>query len=290
MGRKTFDSIGKPLPNRTNIIISRDTSKTIEGALVTGNLKQAFLAARKLNETHCFIIGGEQIFRQSLDYADMLDITYVHQNFSADVFFPPIDPARFSKTKNEEFLPDEKNKFSYSFTSYECTNKKSRAIFLDRDGILNKELGRYITSMEDFEINKELIPWLKQRQDDGYMLIVITNQGVIAKGILSPESVNAMNERMVKEYAAYGIHFDEIYCCPHHSEISNCLCRKPKSLMVEKAIARFNININESLMVGDHERDRLCAEGAGVLGIVIPSNNIDALVSTPFIASQNDSK
>jgi dihydrofolate reductase len=279
MGRKTFDSIGKPLPNRTSIVISRDASKVIEGALVVGSLKQAFVAARKLNEDHCFIIGGEQIFRQALPYADTLDITHVHESVDADVYFPPIDPKIFRETGREEFHGDEKNIFSYSITTYENVNVKSRALFLDRDGVLNKELGRYITSIEDFEINKDIIPWLKQKHDEGYKLIVITNQGVIAKGLLAHEKVKDMNDIMRKEYAAHGIQFDEIYYCPHHTDISNCLCRKPKSLMLEKAIARFNININESFMIGDHERDRICAEGAGVLGIVIPSNNFESLSS-----------
>jgi dihydrofolate reductase len=279
MGRKTFDSIGKPLPNRTSIIITRDTSRTIEGAIVVGSLKQAFIAARKLNQEHAFVIGGEQIFLQSLPYADNLDITHVHEYFDADVFFPAIDLKKFRKISSRDFSADEKNKYNYSFAIYERIEKQERALFLDRDGVLNKELGKYITSHEEFQISNEIIPWLKQKNNDGYKLIVITNQGAIAKGLITHEKVREINERMRAEYAVHGIYFDEIYYCPHHTDVSQCLCRKPKSLMVEKAIARFNININESMMIGDHERDRLCAEGAGVLGIVIPSNNFQSLAS-----------
>lgn len=278
MGRKTFDGLGRALPNRTTIVITRNKTMAMEGVIFVENLKQALLTARKLKEEHCFIIGGAQIYTQAMPYADTLDITHVHANFDADVFFPVIDLNKFKLTQNEEFIADEKNKFNYSFTTYENTEKRWPALFLDRDGVLNKEIGGYITKIEDLEINTALIPWLKQKKNEGFKFIVITNQGAIDKKILTHEKLHEITNLLEQKYAEHGILFDEIYYCPHHTEISNCLCRKPKSLMIEKAIARFQININESLMIGDHERDRLCSEGAGVMGIVIPSNNFDKLI------------
>ncbi len=275
MGRKTFAELGRALPNRTTIVITRNKNMAFEGVIFVENLKQAMLTARKLNEEHCFIIGGAQIYRQAMPYADTLDITHVHASFDADVFFPVIDLNKFKLTKNEEFSADEKNKFNYSFSTYENTEKRWPALFLDRDGVLNKEIGGYITQINDFEINTALIPWLKLKKNEGYKFIVITNQGAIDKKLLTHEKLHEITNLLQQKYAEHGILFDEIYYCPHHTEISNCLCRKPKSLMIEKAIARFQININESLMIGDHERDRLCSEGAGIMGIVIPSNNFD---------------
>ncbi len=241
------------------------------------NLKKALVTARKLKEENCFIIGGAQIYKQALEYADTLDITHVHSTFDADVFFPPIDSKKFELISNEEFKKDEKNAFDYNFSIYTNLKKQQHALFLDRDGVLNKEIGGYITKLEDFEINTSLIPWLKKKKEEGFLFIVITNQGAIDKGLSTHENLLKINSKMKQQYAENGIEFDEIYYCPHHTEVSNCLCRKPKSLLIEKAIARFNININKSFMVGDHERDRGCAEGAGVLGIVIPSNDFTSL-------------
>ncbi len=275
MGRKTFESLGRALPNRTTIVISRKKNPEIAGVIYTENLKQAFIVARKHHETHCFVIGGGQIYTQALAYADTLDITHVHHRFEADVFFPTIDTKKFVRTYHEEFMADEKNNFNYSFTSYQRIEKRVPALFLDRDGVLNREIGGYITSMENFSILENIAPFLKRKQKEGFKLIVITNQGALEKEMLTLDLLQQIHTRMVNEYAALGVTFDEIYYCPHHHERSNCLCRKPKSLMVEKAIARFHINPNESIMIGDHERDRHCAEGAGVLGMVINSNDVN---------------
>lgn len=277
MGRKTFESLGRALPNRTTIVITRNKSIAVTGVLFVEDLNHAFITARRLEETHCFVIGGAQIYKQSLRYADSLDITLVHENFDADVFFPEIDLNKFKEISRAEVSKDEKNKFDYTIISYENKEKKVPALFLDRDGVLNKEIGGYITRLEDFEICEAMIPYLQKKQEEGYKLIVITNQGAIERGMLNHETLFEVNEKLKAAYALHGIQFDEIYYCPHHNEVSVCLCRKPKSLLLEKAIARFNININESIMIGDHDRDRYAAEGAGVLGIVIPSNNFEQL-------------
>ena len=163
MGRKTFDGLARALPNRTTIVISRNTSLTFEGVIFVENLKKALVTARKLKEENCFIIGGAQIYKQALEYADTLDITHVHSTFDADVFFPLIDSKKFELISNEEFKKDEKNAFDYSFSIYTNLNKQQHALFLDRDGVLNKEIGGYITKLEDFEINTSLIPWLKKK-------------------------------------------------------------------------------------------------------------------------------
>ncbi len=277
MGRKTFDSLGKALPNRTTIVITRNKAIAVENVLCVESLKQAFVAARKLKEEHCFIIGGAQIYRQSIHDADELDITHVHESFEADVFFPAIDQNKFTEMNRENFQKDEKHIYNYSISTYKNNDKKVAAIFLDRDGVLNKEIGGYITNTDALEINEAIAPFLKKKQSEGYKLIVITNQGAIDKGELTHETLKEINNKLKDAFAKLGVTFNEIYYCPHHNEISMCLCRKPKSLLLEKAIARFNININKSIMIGDHERDRYCAEGAGVFGVIIPSNEVGNL-------------
>ncbi len=119
MGRNTFESIGKPLPNRTTIIITRNDNYFKDGCLIASSIENALELAN--NEDAIFIIGGAQIYKQtmSLNLADRLDITIVHASFEADVFFPEIDPNLWIEVSRENFKADEKNKFDYSFVSYE---------------------------------------------------------------------------------------------------------------------------------------------------------------------------
>ncbi len=118
MGRNTFESIGKPLPNRTSIIITRNTDYFKDGCFISNSIEDA-IALTEGKEA--FIIGGAQIYEQALtkNLVDKLDITIVHENFDADVFFPQIDPEIWKEVSREDFTADEKNKHNYSFVSYE---------------------------------------------------------------------------------------------------------------------------------------------------------------------------
>lgn len=148
-----------------------------------------------------------------------------------------------------------------------------KAVFLDRDGVLNKELGDYVCRFEDFKVLEHNFPALKELQDRGYLLIVITNQGGLAKRWYSVETLDRMHDHLKKSYAEQGIHLTEVYYCNHHPEYNGkCLCRKPGSLMLEKAIARFAIDASKSYFIGDRERDVIAGEAAGVKGILIDSD------------------
>ena len=118
MGRNTFESIGKPLPNRKSIIITRNTSYKKEGCEVVHSLEDAIKLIQDYE--HAFIIGGAQIYNESMNknVVDQLDITEVHQNFDADVYFPPIDESIWKVVSKASFSSDEKNKFNYSFITY----------------------------------------------------------------------------------------------------------------------------------------------------------------------------
>ena len=118
MGRNTFESIGKPLPNRRSIIITRNTSYTKEGCEVVHSLEDAINLIQ--DQEHAFIIGGAQIYNESMNknLVDQLDITEVHQNFEADVFFPVIMNSIWKEVSRASFSSDEKNKFNYSFITY----------------------------------------------------------------------------------------------------------------------------------------------------------------------------
>jgi len=116
MGRNTYESIGKPLPNRTTVIITRNKSYKAQGCLVVNSLEEA-LNISKDDDTP-FIIGGAQIYEQAIHLADKLDITEVHHSFEADVFFPEIVLNDWEEESRVFFEADEKNKYNYSFVSY----------------------------------------------------------------------------------------------------------------------------------------------------------------------------
>ena len=118
MGRNTFESIGKPLPNRTSVIITRNTNYFKDGCLIANSLEDALELAAE--EEEVFIIGGAQIYKYAIEnnLADKLDITIVNEVFEADVFFPEIDTKFWKEVAREDFKADEKNKYDYSFVSY----------------------------------------------------------------------------------------------------------------------------------------------------------------------------
>jgi D-glycero-D-manno-heptose 1,7-bisphosphate phosphatase len=146
-----------------------------------------------------------------------------------------------------------------------------KAVFLDRDGVINVERG-YTHQLSDFVILPDLIEVLQLLQQKGYLLVVVSNQSGIAKGLYKQEEVEVLHAFMVDEFAKNGILLSEIYYCVHHPDIGKCICRKPDSLFVEKALARFDIDAKQSYFIGDKERDTEAAEKAGVRGILIEAN------------------
>ena len=118
MGRKTYESIGKALPNRTNIVVSRKKDWFEEGILIVGSVKEAVKFAKKIDE-QVFIIGGGNIYEQTLDLTDKLEVTLVQTNLKADTFFPKIDPKIWNKTEEVCHEKDDKNEFDFCFQTYE---------------------------------------------------------------------------------------------------------------------------------------------------------------------------
>ena len=116
MGRKTFESFPKPLPNRTHVIITRQQDFKHEGCIVVSDIEKAIAACPKNEDL--YIIGGGEIYSQSIHFADQLDITKVHHSFDADVYFPEIDPEIWELT-SETFNPkDNKHLFDYTFQTF----------------------------------------------------------------------------------------------------------------------------------------------------------------------------
>lgn len=118
MGRKTFESIGKPLKDRTNIIITKNILFRAEGCIIVNSLKWALEIAEKKGETEVFIIGGGEIYKQALPLTNKIYLTKIFHRFEGDTFFPTINENEWILEKHEEHLPDEKNKFPYAFCTY----------------------------------------------------------------------------------------------------------------------------------------------------------------------------
>jgi dihydrofolate reductase len=119
MGRKTFDSIGKPLPNRTSIVITRNADLTIEGCIMVNSLEDATLEAQKIETTEAFIIGGAAIYELAIDLVDSMYVTEIHHPFEGDAFFPSINKDTWKEVAREKHFKDEKHAYDFDFVTYE---------------------------------------------------------------------------------------------------------------------------------------------------------------------------
>lgn len=118
MGRKTFESFSKPLPNRTHIVITRQQNYTVpNGVIVVHNIEDALDATK--NDSQPFIIGGGEIYRQALPYADKIELTRVHETFNGDTFFPKIETSEWMETHNRLNQKDAQHPYAYSFITYQ---------------------------------------------------------------------------------------------------------------------------------------------------------------------------
>lgn len=117
MGRKTYESLGKPLPNRTNVVISRNLNYPVPAdCAVVNSLDEALKLAK--HDTNPFIIGGAQIYAEAMKFADKLDLTHVHHDFDGDVFFPEIDRTIWEECSRKNFKANEQSPYDFSFVSY----------------------------------------------------------------------------------------------------------------------------------------------------------------------------
>lgn len=117
MGRRTFDSIGKPLPGRTNIVVSRQPGLAIEGTIVTPSLDAALVAAGAVPEV--VVIGGAEIFRQVLPRTEVIHLTRVHARVAGDVVFPELDPGKWRETALEHHAADERHQYAFTIVTLE---------------------------------------------------------------------------------------------------------------------------------------------------------------------------
>ena len=164
-----------------------------------------------------------------------------------------------------------------------------RAIFFDRDGVLNEEVG-YLWEIERFHWIDGAREAIKLCNDHGFLTVVVTNQGGIAKGLYTPLDVDKLHQRMQNDLAELDAHIDAFYYCPHHPDgiieslKGDCTCRKPKPGMILHACKNFDIDPAQSILFGDSLRDIEAAAAAKLrAGIFFSGGNLRDAVKAELV-------
>ena len=148
---------------------------------------------------------------------------------------------------------------------------KLKTVFVDRDGVINQERSDYVKSISELKIFPNVAKNIKLLKDAGFLVVVITNQSAINRGIITHEMVKQIHNSIQVHLKKNGTFLDGFYYCPHTPD-ENCNCRKPKSGLLEKAILEFNVDLNSSWMIGDNDSDIEAADSIGCKTIKISNN------------------
>lgn len=147
------------------------------------------------------------------------------------------------------------------------TNSR-KAIFLDRDGVINKEHKDYVKNIDELEVFSDIVNPLKLLQQNEFLLIVITNQSAINRGLTTVTSVNEIHNKIQNFLNGFSLFIDEFYICPHRPD-ENCDCRKPKPGLILRATKEHSIDLSKSWMIGDNQSDITAASLSGCKGLLI---------------------
>ena len=145
-----------------------------------------------------------------------------------------------------------------------------KAVFLDRDGVINRDKN-FVTSWEEFEFLPGISENIKKLNDADYLVIVVTNQSGIKRGLYSEETLKQIHENMKNALEEKGAFIDDIFYCPHYDG-DDCNCRKPKPGMILEAAKKHNIDLNQSWMIGDSKRDIEAGKRTGCKTILVEKN------------------
>jgi D,D-heptose 1,7-bisphosphate phosphatase len=217
-----------------------------------------------------------------------------------DILKPRLDTNRIFAYNTPEYIKDmgtperfyqAERDMKDGYVSRRNLSRKQRAVFLDRDGTINKA-NSFITGVDEFFLIEGTAEAVKIINNSGYLAIVITNQPVIARGECSLEELDSIHQKMESELGKSGAYLDDIFFCPHHPDKGfpgerpeykiDCECRKPKPGMILEAAKKYNIALHDSWMVGDDKRDILAGRAAGCKTVLIsdPAQGYEANGST----------
>jgi D-glycero-D-manno-heptose 1,7-bisphosphate phosphatase len=140
----------------------------------------------------------------------------------------------------------------------------NKALFLDRDGVINVEKN-YVYRIEDFEFIDGIFELCHKYIDEGFLIIVITNQAGIAKGFYSVDDLLKLTDWMVAQFQKQRVVLTKVYYCPHHPDVDiSCECRKPNPGMILQAANEFNLDLSQCVLIGDKESDLQAGRNAGL--------------------------
>lgn len=148
----------------------------------------------------------------------------------------------------------------------------NKAVFLDRDGVINKHRDDYVKNIAEFELVDGVEKQLKLLSDNHFKLIVITNQSMVGRGLSTKKDLLAINDKMQNLFKKVDFQIDRIYCCLH-TPWDNCNCRKPRVKLFEKAIEDFDIDVKNSWLIGDNQSDIMAGQKIGCKTILIKANS-----------------
>ena len=149
---------------------------------------------------------------------------------------------------------------------------KNKAVFLDRDGILNKDRSDYVKNIRELEIFPNIGKYIKQINDNGFLVIIITNQSTIGRKLTTHDEVKMIHNSIQEYMRKCNAKIDAFYYCPHHPK-DNCNCRKPKPGLLIQASHDFNIDLQNSWMLGDHDSDVQSGLNVGCKSVKINLEN-----------------
>tara|TARA_B110000495_G_scaffold171504_1_gene159821 strand:+ start:562 stop:1056 length:495 start_codon:yes stop_codon:yes gene_type:complete len=155
----------------------------------------------------------------------------------------------------------------------------TKAIFLDRDGVINQERKDYVKKVEEFIILKNVSNAINLIKNHNFLVIIITNQSAVNRKLLTIKNLNKIHKNLQEYLKKHNTSFDGVYFCPHTPN-ENCNCRKPKPGLIIQAVNDFKIEISQSFMIGDSKTDIQAAENAGCKGILLKKNQtlLEAIV------------
>ena len=155
----------------------------------------------------------------------------------------------------------------------------NKAIFLDRDGVINKDRSDYVKSIHELEIFSNIEECIKRIKEKGFLIIVISNQSAIGRNLTSHAEVQKIHDHIQQYLNKWNLKIDAFYYCPHNPD-DNCNCRKPKPGLLIQAANDYNIDLQNSWMIGDHDRDVQSGLNAGCNSIMVtPENSFEKIIS-----------
>ena len=163
----------------------------------------------------------------------------------------------------------------------------SRAVFLDRDGVLTRERPDHVKSPQELEILPGIEAPLREIRKRGFRIIIVTNQSVVGRGLTTHHEMSKIHDKLRLELERLGCSIDGIYYCPHRPD-EGCDCRKPEPGLILRASSELGIDIERSWMIGDKEMDLEAARRAGCQGIRVPTNGNGLTEAARHIALVED--